>query len=233
MPSLSSLHFDNRFPTPSIEYHPHTILFHRATRERNRASSPRSIDFLRGKDSNGTVPSPLPQQGLTRRYLCLAALDPAFDDSRSGVNPPPSPLRLAIIGWLHSPLTLLPFPPRPQRGRRQEKRNRNLRNDLSRSRSSSVDRSNEKRTFVSFHSRDSMKGRERERHKFGAETDRCFSFRKFFLPNLFVFSNREKFERKRSGWLSSLYRARMMFLHRRGDGKKVYAPIYGGIIAAH
>lgn len=141
----------------------------------------RSIPERKGFERHGSVPSPLPQQGLTRRYLCLAALDPAFDDSRSGVNPPPSPLRLAIIGWLHSPLTLLPFPPRPQRGRRQEKRNRNLRNDLSRSRSSSVDRSNEKRTFVSFHSRDSMKGRERERHKNGS----MLFLSKIFSPKSF------------------------------------------------
>lgn len=81
-------------------------------------------------ERRGSVPSPpppllllllLPQQGLTRRYLCLAALDPAFDDSRSGVNPPPSPLRLAIIGWLHSPLALLPFPPRRGEKAREEK----------------------------------------------------------------------------------------------------------------
>lgn len=63
--------------------------------ERKKSCFFSTIDrFLRGKDSNGTAlfhPPPLPQQGLTRRYLCLAALDPAFDDSRSGVNPPPSP----------------------------------------------------------------------------------------------------------------------------------------------
>lgn len=46
---------------------------------------------------------------MTCRYLCLAALNPALDDSQSGINrPAPPPLR---HHWLHSPLALLPFLP--------------------------------------------------------------------------------------------------------------------------